>query len=199
MIVEIENAILNDFRIRHEPFTDIETSEHVLLTPIKVQELGQAHERLVNAYLGHALGEPVETLWALTVGLLGRQDLDARWMHDQLAEINAGEQANAVIHLAHSLRETIKRDENRLTATSGYFENLFGPFCDVLEQEDRRVIRELKLTLREGVQIFEELEQDTIPRGGDRLLALLQTIPSILDSFYGRLYSFRRFSTITGI
>ncbi len=189
MIVEIENAILNDFRIRHEPFTDIETSERVLLSPIKIQELGQAHERLVNAYLGHALGEPIETLWALTVGLLGRQDLDARWIHDKLADVYAGEQANAVIHLAHSLRENMKKDENRLTATSEYFENLFGPFCDVLQQEDRRVIRELKLTLREGVRVFEELEKDTIHRDGDRLLALLQTIPPVLDDFYSRLYS----------
>jgi hypothetical protein len=106
-----------------------------------------------------------------------------------LAAINAGEQTQAVKHLAHSLRENMKEDEKRLTATGGYLENQFGPLCDLLEQEDRRVIRELKLALREGLQVFEALERDTIRRGGGHLISQLQSIPPILDGFYNRLYS----------
>jgi sulfite reductase alpha subunit-like flavoprotein len=105
MIIEIENAILNDFRIRHEPFTDLETPENVLLTPSKIQQLGLAHERLVNDYFAHLLGEPMETLWMLTIGLLGYTDLDGRWMHQELTATRQTESAQKVTHLAHALRE----------------------------------------------------------------------------------------------
>jgi hypothetical protein len=50
-------------------------------------------------------------------------------------------------------------------------------------------IYDLKLALREGVRVFEALEQDTIRQGSDRLLAVLQNIPPILQGFYARLSS----------
>ena len=184
MIVEIENAVLNDFRIRNEPFTDIETSDHVLLTPSKVQQFGLAHERLVTGYLDHVLGEPMQTLWALTVGLLGAQDLDARWMHSRLTEIGASDAAQRVIGLAHTLRERIKADDGRLTATDSACEAHYGAFCDALEAADRGLIRSLKLTVREGVRVFEELQRDTIQQGSERLIAALQNIPAVLEAFY---------------
>jgi sulfite reductase alpha subunit-like flavoprotein len=189
MIVEIENAILNDFRIRHEPFTDIETTDHVLLTPSKIQQLGLAHERLVNDYFSHLLGDPIETLWMLSIGLLGYSELDARWMHNELNNTRQTEQAQRVTQLAHALRERLKSDERRLSAANEYFEAEFGALCDSLEREDRRLLRELKMALREGVRVFEELEQNTIAQGRERLLRVLHTIPTILEEFYSRLYS----------
>src|SRR5690606_18664872 len=77
MVIEIENAIRNDFLIRNEPLTDIETHTHVVLTLSKVQQLGQAHERLVTGYLEHVLGEPMQTLWAMSIGLLGFHEQNA--------------------------------------------------------------------------------------------------------------------------
>jgi sulfite reductase alpha subunit-like flavoprotein/cytochrome b involved in lipid metabolism len=187
MVMEIENAILNDFRIRNEPFTDIETHDHVLLTPTKAEQIGLAHERLVNSYLDNVLGEPMQTLWSMTTGLLGYEGLDARWMQTQLAQIQESSQAQVAIGMARVQRERIKQDEGRLSASDRYFEDEFGAFCDLLEREDRRVVRELKLALREGVKVFEALEQDTIRRGGDSLLAILRGIPAIFEGFYTRL------------
>ncbi|MEO8395562.1 MAG: cytochrome b5 domain-containing protein, partial [Chloroflexota bacterium] len=187
MIVEIENAVLNDFRIRHEPFTDIETRDRVLLTPSKAQQLGLAHERLVTNYIDHVLGAPIETLWSLTIGLLGQQDQDVRWMTRRLSEIRASESAQAVTALGQTLREMIKADEDRLSGDAESWEGQYGVFCDALEAEDRRLIRDLKLTAREGVMVFETFEQDTIGRGGGRLLAVLQAFPDILTGFYERL------------
>ncbi|MEP7290826.1 MAG: cytochrome b5 domain-containing protein [Chloroflexota bacterium] len=187
MIVEIENALLNDFRIRHEPFTDIETRDHVLLTPSKAEQLGLAHERLVTSYLDHILGSPIETLWSLTIGLLGQRDLEARWMRQRLGEIRASESARVVTTLGQTLRETIKRDANRLNGNADLWEAQYGAFCDMLEVEDRRLIHDLKMTARAGVIVFESLEQDTIRQGGDRLLAALQELPAILERFYNRL------------
>jgi len=186
MIMEIENAILNDFRVRHEPLANTESFEKVFLTPIKIHELGLAHERLVTNYLTGVLGEPMETLWSITVGLLGSKNLNAYWMRDQLVGIHATEHAHVVMNLARSLRERMKQDEKRLSDANGYFEDRYSGVADLLEQEDRRVIRDLKMKVREGLQIFEALEQKTIREGSDRLLAVLQAVPAILEGFYTR-------------
>jgi sulfite reductase (NADPH) flavoprotein alpha-component len=187
IIVEIENAMLNDFRIRHEPFTDIETREHVQMTPSKAQQLGLAHERLVTSYLDHILGSPIETLWSLTVGLLDHRDLDARWMRQRLGEIHASESARAITALGQTLRETIKRDANRINGKADVWEEQYGAFCDALEVEDRRLIHDLKMTARAGVMVFEALEQETIRKGSERLLAALKEFPAILERFYNRI------------
>jgi sulfite reductase (NADPH) flavoprotein alpha-component len=187
MVTEIENAILNDFRIRHEPFTDIEHHGRVLLTPSKIEQLGLAHERLVTSYLEHVLGSPLPTLWAMTAGLLGWQNADAQWMHKTLAALQATPVAQEANQLARRLREQLQQDEQRLTAGDAYFVDKYGAICDLLEQEDRRAIRALKLALREGVMVFEELEHHTIRQSGDRLGIILQSIPKVLAEFYSRL------------
>lgn len=187
MVIEIENAILNDFRIRYEPFTDIETSDHVQLTPSKIEQLGLAHERLATGYLDHVLGSPIPTLWALTVGLVGQHRLDARWMRQQLETIQSSEQATTTRKLAAQSRAQLQHDAQRQTATADYFAEQYGPFCDLLETEDRRMIRELKLALREGLLVFEQFEHETVQQGGEQLLGILKTIPTILEGFYGRL------------
>ncbi len=187
MVIEIENAILNDFRIRNEPLTNIEVLGSAFLTPVKVHELGLAHERLVTSYLHQVLGKPMWTLWMLMVGLLGQHNLDAGWMENQLGHINSAEAAQKIIGFSESLRSMITQDEDRLIADNVIVEDNFGWICDQLEQEDRRVIRELKLALRSGIIVFEELEQDTLLEGSDRLLKILQNVPQIVESFYNRL------------
>ena len=187
MMVEIENAILNDFRIRHEPFTDIETDDRVMLAPSKAQQLGLAHERLVSNYLDHVLGVPIETLWSLTIGLLGQEDLDAGWMREVLRAIRGSETAQRITALGETLREMIKDDAERLYGDGDSWECQYGAFCDALETEDRRLIHELKLTARAGVMVFETLEQETIRSGSDRLLAVLQEFPTVLEGYYQRL------------
>ncbi len=188
MIVEIENAVLNDFRIRDEPFTDIETTDQVMLTPSKAQQLGLAHERLVINYLDHVLGAPIETLWSLTIGLLGEPELDFRWMQQRLGEVRASAAAQAVTALGQVLRDAIKADADRLDGNADRWEQQYGAFCDALETEDRRLIRDLKLTARAGVIVFESLEQDTIRQGSDQLLAVLREFPTTLERYYRRLH-----------
>lgn len=187
-VVEMENAVLNDFRIRHEPLTDIETAGHVLLTAAKVQQLSRTHERLVTGYLDGILGAPMHRLWALTIGLLGRTDLKTDWLADALNAVRSTEQACAVTHLGQTLRDHLKANPQRLAAVGGDVEPLYGATCDVLEQEDRRVIHELKLALCDSIKVFEELEQDTLRRSEDRLVNILRRIPTLLERFYSRVY-----------
>ena len=95
MVVEMENGIANDLRMRHEPFTDAESPGHVMLTPIKAQRLGQTHSRLVDDYLPLVLGDPLDALWRMTLGVLGRQRLDAGWMRATMDAVRAAPDARA--------------------------------------------------------------------------------------------------------
>jgi hypothetical protein len=59
--------------------------------------------------------------------------------------------------------------------------------CDRCEGEAKRLLRELRLALRTGLQVFERYEQNTITLGSHQLLAALQTIPDVLTGYYTRL------------
>jgi hypothetical protein len=125
----------------------------------------------------------------LSIGLLGFDRLDARWMRRELDEVRSSTAAQHVTHFAQLFRDTIKNDDARLTADNAYFEANYGPVCDGLEREDRQLLRDLKLAIRAGVVVFEECEQATIMHGRERLLAALQSIPPLLNAYYERLAS----------
>ncbi len=103
--------------------------------------------------------------------------------------------AQAVNQLGHSLRERITQDNTRFTLNAGEWERQYVSWCDMLELEDRRLLRELKLAIREGVQVFEELQQDTIRAGGQRLLTPLRRIPVLLQNFYQQMTALTTFPT----
>ena len=61
--------------------------------------------------------------------------------------------------------------------------------CQLLEEEDKRFLREWKLALREGIQVFERFERETLTRGSDVLLSVIRQIPGVLGAFYQRVYT----------
>jgi sulfite reductase (NADPH) flavoprotein alpha-component len=179
MVVEIENAVTNDFRVRGEPFADIETPKRLTMTPSKMQQLILAHERLVTSYLDHILGEPIETLWALTVGLTGQPNLDVRWMRQTLMHLKASPHAHTVLTVADEVRTHLKNETGSVEA--------FNRICAYLEYEDAYMLNNLKQTLREGIKTFESMERETIRHGSGRLVAVLQRVPAVLEEFHKRL------------
>ncbi len=142
MVVEIENALQNDFRILQEPFTDIETHSAVVFSAAKAQQIGQAHERLVTSYLDFLLGEPLPTLWRVVIGVLGYKQLDVGWMATELVAIQSSPQAEVVRGLPRWLRGELKAAEGEVAH--------LRPFCDRLVAEDGRFLRELKLAVAGG-------------------------------------------------
>ena len=186
MIVEIENAIMSDFRVRNEPLTDAETFDDVHLTPNKVMQLSLAHERLVNNYLDHLLGEPMHTLWAITTGLCEETALNIDWLRAEIEAVRCTPAARSVQQLGHTIREHLKQDEKRFTLDASQWEAQYVMWCDSLEREDRELIRELKLAIRAGVQTFEQWEHNTIRMGSAQLLRALRKIPAVLTEFHAR-------------
>lgn len=177
IVVEMENAILNDFRTMDEPMTDIEDPQNVLLTPFKLQQIGLAHHRLLNNYLAQALGDALDTLWAISIGILKQDHLEARWMQAQMSALNATEQAQYVRTLSPRLNEALK---------SGMEPD--AEFCNTLIAEDIRVMQELKSALRDGLLTFESLGAQTIQQGCSAILLCLYRIPTIMEAYYQRFY-----------
>jgi hypothetical protein len=94
--------------------------------------------------------------------------------------------------LAGALRQRIKRDADRLTASPEDCETQYGGLCDLLEYEDRRLLRELKLTIRDGVRVFEDHQRDTVTAGGDQLMRIMRSVPSILQEFYDHVNTYNQ-------
>jgi hypothetical protein len=67
--------------------------------------------------------------------------------------------------------------------------SILAASCQLLEEEDKRCLRELKLTLRVGIQVFERFERETLARGSDALLAVIRQIPAVLGAFYQRVHT----------
>src|SRR6185503_3739327 len=86
MTVEMENALHNDFGIRHEPVTYDETSNAPAQSPYKTQLLLQTHQRFMQDYLTKLTGPLLDQLWATTSGLHSER-LDVRWMPERVAAI----------------------------------------------------------------------------------------------------------------
>jgi hypothetical protein len=50
-------------------------------------------------------------------------------------------------------------------------------------------MKEMKLILREGIQVFEAFEHETIEQGGTKLMDIVKRIPAVLESYYARVVS----------
>jgi hypothetical protein len=56
--------------------------------------------------------------------------------------------------------------------------------CAILKEEANRFLADVKMTLREGVRLFEELGRDTIRHGAELLLFACQRAPNHLSRYY---------------
>ena len=175
IVVEMENAILNDFRTLDEPITDIEDVDNLVLSPFKLQQIGLAHHRLLNNYLEQVLGDSLETLWAINIGILKQEQLDQQWMNQRIAKVQSSTIAINVRNLSPRLNEALKL---------GKMPNDF--FCKVLIQEDLRLIHDIKYALRDGLMVFEHFGEQTIQQGSAPLLDSLRRIPVIMETYYQR-------------
>jgi sulfite reductase alpha subunit-like flavoprotein len=175
IVVEMENAILSDFRTLDEPMTDIENFDTVLLSPFKLQQIGMAHHRLMNNYLEQVLGDSLETLWAITIGILKQEQLSVNWMKQQIESVQSTAAALRVRDLSPRLNEALKAGMPADEA-----------FCKALIEEDLRLMRELKLALRDGLSVFENSGAQVISVGKEGLLEALTRIPCLMAAYYER-------------
>jgi sulfite reductase alpha subunit-like flavoprotein len=187
-IVEMENALHNDYGIREEPVTYDETRGSSYLSPYKIQLLLQTHQRFVHDYLAKFIGEPLEHLWALTSGLHSER-LDVRWMSQAIGAIQRTSEAQIACELGQNIAARLKAIVQLDAPPDSQALQVCVSCCAMLEEEDKRFLRDMKLALRAGVQVFEQLESETIARGSERLLAAVKALPEVLHAYYARVAS----------
>ena len=188
LVVEMENALANDFSFLERATTQSE--EPGEMTPLKFQMVADVHERFVAVYLDGLTGEDLQMLWAITSGACA-PDQDIRKLSQEITTVNGSPDARIVRTFAETMRTMISDLAagmgSRGTAADE-LETLRG-LCSVLEDWDRRFLREMKMALREGTMVFEEHEGDTVHVGKDRLMASVMRIPRMLRYYYTGLAS----------
>jgi sulfite reductase (NADPH) flavoprotein alpha-component len=185
-VVEMENALRNDYGIRHEPVTYDEAAGGPRVSPYKLQLLLQTHRRFMGEYLAKLQREPIEQLWAITSALHAEHH-DVRWIRETIAAIEQSAAARAVARLDQEIAARLKASARLDRPPDPQTLEWCAECCTLLEQEDQRYMRELKRALCAGVRVFEQLERETIARGGGRLLAAARMVPKAIEEYYARV------------
>jgi cytochrome b involved in lipid metabolism len=185
-VVELENGLHNSFaiqqRIRSQADSGAAHSPYLLL------QLVYTHRHFMAEYLPNLMGQDLETLWAVTAGLCNPR-ADRREMQSRLATLQQTDSAQRVMGLTDDLLARLQDIVEEACPPNGPAISTLAASCQLLEEEDKRFLRELKLTLREGIQVFERFERVTLARGSDSLLTVLRQIPGVLGAFYGRVHA----------
>ena len=174
LVVEMENALRNDYGYLRKPVT--RGDDPLELNALKLQLVANTHARFLEAYFDGALGEDLRRLYALTIGLCAPGERGDR-LDRELASALATPEAAAVREraaAAGSLYLEVAPSDPRAAA-----------FCAAVEEHDRAFLAELKLVVRDGIRVFEELEARAADDGGEQLLEVLLAVPEVVRRYCG--------------
>lgn len=170
--VEMENAVANDYGVRHEPVTHDEMDGAIDPTsPYKTRSLLATHDRFLRDYLSDLTGPRLGDLWAATTPLHHDRH-PVRWMTDEIAAVKGGRDAAASAELARAAGADIASHLDEAVAA-----------CHQLEAADKAFLRDMKLALRAGVALFERHEREIAAVGG-ALVAVSTALPDALRRYY---------------
>ncbi len=147
----------------------------------------ETHERFVKSYLEGLANESFPNLWALTSGAFSGASKEAAWMTERLDAVRSGPAACFVeamtAELYSAIAQAAKNDGPSGDAEVARIERS----CEILEEEAQRFLGDVKITLRDGVRIFEEHERETPQRGAEALIGICKRLPSIMQRFHAAL------------
>ena len=146
LVVDMENALTNDFSTLGRPTTDGEVPGE--LTPMKFQMIADTHQRFMLNQFATVIGEGLREVWVLTVGLCApREDLRRFGRElDALAD-------TADARLAHACADVMRELSERslgLDAGDAEASERLRSLGALIEREDRRFLAEAKRVLRDG-------------------------------------------------
>ncbi len=177
LVVEMENALRNDFSIQHGALTEPERAQDV--SPYKLNLMVQVHRRFLTNYMRSLSGEDFAELWTITVGLCARGE-DIRWLAHTLETIWQSDEARIVEERTKQV-ETVAQDVHKAEP-----EQLMR-LLRSLEVEDRGFLQRLKLQLRQGVRVFEQYEETTLVEGQRPLLEAIKLLPDLYAGYFTRV------------
>ncbi|HEY4383296.1 MAG TPA: cytochrome b5 domain-containing protein, partial [Ktedonobacteraceae bacterium] len=164
LVVGMENALENDYDFARLSSTAGEDPNE--LTPFKSQFLIEAHRRFLVSYLDGLIDEDLQILWTRTAGLCAK-DQDIRWLQQEIEALKARKAyqlvRNATVFLKRLLFGLQESDD--LQAKSANYATI-NVLCRAFKTEDKRVLYEIKLALREGILAFERYEAEVVGQAG---------------------------------
>jgi len=185
-VVELENGLHNSFALQQRICSQTDSGD--AHSPYLLLQLLDIHRHVMTEYIPNLIGEDLETLWAVTAGLCDPR-ADRREIPSRLAALQQTDSAQYIIGLTEDLLTRLQSIvAQECSPTDLAFSTLVAA-CQLLEEEDKRFLRELKLALRAGIQVFERFERETLTRGSDALLIVIRQIPGVLGAFYQRVYA----------
>jgi sulfite reductase (NADPH) flavoprotein alpha-component len=152
-VVEMENALHNDYSLKEH--TLIADDSPNAYPPLKLQYLLEVHDRFMVNYVEGSMGTALEDLWAATSGICV-QIQDVRWIKEEVARIRQTQEADTLNRVSDELQKRIDDVVERECSEEDPTVQLVKRYCALLDAEDKRFLREVKLTLAQGVKIFEE-------------------------------------------
>jgi hypothetical protein len=191
-VVEMENALHNDFTLQEQALTRDETPDSY--SPLKLQFILEAHDRFLINYVEGTMGPQLDSLWAVTSGACEHKQ-DVRRLRKAVDAIRGSQEAATVARLSAELAARIRAIADLDLDDHDPAVQLAKDYCALLEAEDKRFLREVKMALRAGIRVFEEHERETIRQGGPQLLETAEQMPKILETYYARVLS-RALSTL---
>ena len=175
LITEMESSYANDLMYLPIKTTALEVDDE--LTGLKLMLFGNTHARFVHLYYPTAFGAELDSLWSLTVGLAARKE-DVGWIRAELtrrAESPAGRRVLEVLEDVRGLYRPVSDTAGRARARD---------IVTRLEQLDRRLLRDIKMRVREGIMLFEQHQQKTLDAAGRELVDVLRGLPAIVDAYH---------------
>jgi len=170
-IVEMENALANDFSVRYEAMTYNEINSGVAPSVYRHQQYLQSHARFRRDYQNKMFGEPLHQLWLITASLCDEK-ASADWMQKQISQIQNSTLAKQFLAHEESLNKKLHQPDSDLESD-----------CALLETADKKFLHQLKMKLSEGILIFEKYESKTLQYGRKDLMHILKSIPNVLTNY----------------
>jgi hypothetical protein len=173
-VVEMENALANDFSVRHEPMTHDETLGPIAPSLYRWQHYLQSHLRFRRDYQSKIMGEPLHHLWLLT-GSLCDEHAEAGWMQKQVEHILQSTSAHEMEALESSILTALHESIPSIDLEAA---------CLGLEQADKAFLGNIKRGLRAGLMVFEQYESRTLIYGRDALMLATRQLPQHLADYF---------------
>jgi sulfite reductase (NADPH) flavoprotein alpha-component len=185
-VIELENSLHNEFTIQEQSTTRHELPD--ALSPYKAQLMLQINKRFTKEYISSVMGEPLQTVWAVTTGLCAQNE-DVRWISDTIKSVQQTEKAQKVDQLGNELAAKLETIGQHAAEADDALLQQMGRCFEIIETADKNFMRDLRMALLQGIRVFEQFEGNTIVLGHERLLEAVKSIPNVLDTYYTKLHA----------
>jgi sulfite reductase (NADPH) flavoprotein alpha-component len=176
LVVEMQNALNNDFSYMR--MVTVRGEEPDAVTPYKMMLFGNTHLRFFDHYFHGSLGDDLRELWAVTTGLCA-PDQPLRALGDGLDAVAGSAAAGVVDRFGERLRGVYRAE--------AFDEAAMRALVEAVQAADGEYLRAMKMTLRDGVRVFEKYESETLRLGGQELVDVLLRAPGVAAAYYDDL------------